>query len=122
MLPKPFAVALISLTAWAAPAVHAQDEPVQPRMHVVQPGETLTGLIRKLYPNSPLRENLLQDAVRASNPQAFMVSKPNILLAGASIKVPDHMALMEQQYKRFAPPAGDDASGEDPQRKWVRFP
>lgn len=122
MLFKPFAVVMTLLAAWAAPMAHAEGDPVPPRVHVVQSGETLSGLIRKLYPNSPLRESLLQDAVRMSNPQAFMSSKPHILLAGASIKVPDHAALMEQQYKRFAPASGDDASGEDPQRKWVRFP
>ena len=51
-----------------------------------------------------------------------MRSKPTILLAGASMKVPSHAALIEQQYKRFSVNGDEDASGDDPQRKWVRFP
>ena len=122
MLSKPSAVALTLLTLLGGIPAHAGDEAAAPKMLVVQPGETLSGLVRKLYPNSPLRETLLQDALRADNPDAFMRSKPTILLAGASMKVPSHAALMEQQYKRFSVNGDEDASGDDPQRKWVRFP
>ena len=48
--------------------------------------------------------------------------KAHVLLAGAMLKVPNHVAMLEQQYKLFSAPApGEDAS-EDPPRKWVRFP
>ena len=122
MLSKPFAVAVTLLTLLGGLPAQAAEEQGTQKMHVVQPGETLSGLVRKLYPNSPLRETLLQDALRADNPDAFMRSKPTILLAGASMKVPSHAALIEQQYKRFSVNGDEDASGDDPQRKWVRFP
>ena len=90
--------------------------------YVVKAGDTLDKVVRQAYPNSPLREQLLSDALKSTNPQAFLKGKPNVLLAGAMLKVPNHVAMLEQQYKLFSAPApGEDAS-EDSPRKWVRFP
>lgn len=114
------ALALVVCMA-SAPAL-AQDEPAPTQMYAVKSGDTLNGVVKKLYPNSPLREQLLSDALKSTNPQAFLKGKPNVLLAGAMLKVPNHVAMLEQQYKLFSAPApGEDAS-EDPPRKWVRFP
>jgi len=122
MMSQFFRTAFAGLVLSASLAVQAQDEPAPAQMYPVQSGDTLSRVVQKLYPNSPLREQLLSDAVKAANPHAFMKGKPNVLLAGAMLKVPNHVAMVEQQYKLVSAPApGEDAS-EDPPRKWVRFP
>ena len=66
MLSKPFAVAVTLLTLLGGLPAQAAEEQGTQKMHVVQPGETLSGLVRKLYPNSPLRETRMRSC--AANP------------------------------------------------------
>jgi Tfp pilus assembly protein FimV len=111
---------VLALSVPLGALAQAQETPGQ--VYVVKKGDTLNALVKRFYPNSPLRDQLLRDQLRAQNPSAFMKGKPTILLAGASLRVPNHLHLVEQQAAFVAAGGQAGVAGDDPPQKWVRFP
>lgn len=105
---------------------------------VVQRGQSLDALIRLHLAASPLRVELLRDAVRQLNPAAFAPGPGYRLLAGARLQMPSRE---EQLRLAFGPTArlggspgedgGANAAGHQgpmggpaaaARRGWVRYP
>jgi hypothetical protein len=102
--------------AWAQPAAEAASK----SGYVVKPGDTLDKVVRSAFPNSPLRPDLLRDEVARLNPAAFTKGSNKVLMAGASLQLPGHDALLS---KHLAKAAGGNAdTGVDARRQWVRYP
>jgi Tfp pilus assembly protein FimV len=110
-------------SASAAPAAPA------PLKYTVREGDTLDKVIRLNMGNSPLRIEILREAVIKQNPQAFSKGSNKVLLANAVITLPNHNELLQKQLmavlppaEPVAPPAATSSYAEDRRKSWVRYP
>jgi Tfp pilus assembly protein FimV len=99
--------------------------------YTVKPGDTLDKVIRQQMAGSPLRTDILRDALITQNPGAFAKGSPKILLSGAVLQLPDQEALMRKHLSAStsgaaAPVAAAEGAGADralaTRRHWVRYP
>ena len=96
--------------------------------YTVREGDTLDKIIRLHMGNSPLRIELLRDAVVKQNPHAFVKGSTKVLLAHAVITVPNHTELLQKQLGSAmpladpTPPAASNSMLEDRRKTWVRYP
>ena len=96
--------------------------------YTVREGDTLDKIIRLHMGNSPLRIELLRDAVVKQNPHAFVKGSTKVLLAHAVITVPNHTELLQKQLGSAmpladsTPPAASTSMMEDRRKTWVRYP
>ena len=96
--------------------------------YTVREGDTLDKIIRLHMGNSPLRIELLRDAVVKQNPHAFVKGSTKVLLAHAVITVPNHNELLQKQLGSAmpvaepTPPAASTSMAEDRRKTWVRYP
>jgi phage tail protein X len=97
-------------------------------VYVVKKGDTLLGLARSQYKGSPLRPEILRDAILAANPELGKLKGP-APRPGTRLVLPDHAQIMlnvvsnvvtPQDLSRLIPaPEVVDAGSR---RDWVRFP
>jgi len=96
--------------------------------YTVREGDTLDKIIRLHMGNSPLRIELLRDAVVKQNPHAFVKGSTKVLLAHAVITLPNHNELLQKQLGSAmpvadpTPPAASTSMAEDRRKTWVRYP
>ena len=96
--------------------------------YTVREGDTLDKIIRLHMGNSPLRIELLRDAVVKLNPHAFVKGSTKVLLANAVITLPNHTELLQKQLGSAlpvaepTPPAASTSMVEDRRKTWVRYP
>ena len=96
--------------------------------YTVREGDTLDKVIRLHMGNSPLRIEILRDAVVKQNPHAFVKGSTKVLLANAVITVPNHNELLQKQLGSAmpvadpTPPAASTSMAEDRRKTWVRYP
>ena len=96
--------------------------------YTVREGDTLDKVIRLHMGNSPLRIELLRDAVVQQNPHAFVKGSTKVLLAHAVITLPNHNELLQKQLGSAmpvadpTPPAASTSMAEDRRKTWVRYP
>ncbi len=96
--------------------------------YTVREGDTLDKIIRLHMGNSPLRIELLRDAVVKLNPHAFVKGSTKVLLAHAVITLPNHNELLQKQLGSAmpvadpTPPAASTSMAEDRRKTWVRYP
>jgi len=127
---------------WAEPALSADPAPAggnaaaqaatspgaAPVKYTVREGDTLDKIIRLHMGNSPLRIEILRDAVLKQNPHAFVKGSTKVLLANAVITVPNHNELLQKQLgsalpvAEASPPAASTSMVEDRRKTWVRYP
>ena len=127
---------------WAEPALSADPAPAvgnaaaqaatspgaAPVKYAVREGDTLDKIIRLHMGNSPLRIEILRDAVVKQNPHAFVKGSTKVLLANAVITVPNHNELLQKQLGSALPVADPALPGtstsmvEDRRKSWVRYP
>jgi Tfp pilus assembly protein FimV len=99
-----------------------------PVKYTVREGDTLDKIIRLHMGNSPLRIELLRDAVVQQNPHAFVKGSTKVLLAHAVITLPNHNELLQKQLGSAmpvanpTPPAASTSMAEDRRKTWVRYP
>ena len=99
-----------------------------PVKYTVREGDTLDKIIRLHMGNSPLRIEILRDAVVKQNPHAFVKGSTKVLLANAVITVPNHTELLQMQLgsapakAESAPPPTSTFMTEDRRKAWVRYP
>lgn len=62
----------------------------------VKAGDTLDRVIQKFYASTPLRTDVLREALVQNNPQAFVKGQPKTLLAGANLQLPDPAELIKK--------------------------
>ena len=98
--------------------------------YTVKAGDTLDKVMRQQFSGSPLRTDILRDALISQNPGAFAKGSPKMLMAGAVLQLPDQEALMRKHLSASSaaaatPVAADTASAERTvatRRNWVRYP
>ena len=57
-------------------------------MHLVEPGDSLSGIIKKYYKNTGLNMRIVELSIIEINKKAFVRNNPNYLYAGKKIKIP----------------------------------
>ena len=115
----------LSLQAQAAePSAKLATEPG--RSYVVARGDTLDRIIHKTMAQSPLRIELLREALAAANPQAIASVRNPRLKAGAVLLLPDHEALLRAAVLPLLPSVGmashPTPNDADNRKRWVRYP
>jgi hypothetical protein len=74
-----------------APSEPAKDmvAPAAMGQYKVKAGDTIDRVIQKFYASTPLRSDVLRNALVQNNPQAFVKGNPKSLLAGATLMLPE---------------------------------
>ena len=72
----------------------------------VKAGDTIDRILQKFYASTPLRPDVVRDALVQNNPQAFVKGNPKSLLAGANLMLPEPAELV----KKLMPVLVADAS------------
>jgi Tfp pilus assembly protein FimV len=110
--------------AGAAPATSAHVS----RVYVTVAGDTLDRVIRKTMADSPLKDDLLRQALIAANPKAFAAGRNSRLKPGTELKLPETHALLREillpllsptEVGSYFPPPPSTA---EERRRWVRYP
>ena len=63
-------------------------------MHLVEPGDSLSGIIKKYYKNTGLNMRIVELSIIEINKKAFVRNNPNYLYAGKKIKIPSINQIM----------------------------
>ena len=124
-------VASLGLTAiLTSAAVHAAESAA--KSYTVEPGDTLDKVIRKFYPGSPLKVEVLRSMITERNKAAFTKGESKVLMAGSVLSLPDQMeiasALLAPKGEKSADKGeykGENGLGTENanlHRTWVRFP
>ena len=96
--------------------------------YTTQKGDSLLSLARTQYKGSPLRLEVLRDAIAAANPELAQ-RKTSALRPGTKLVLPEHSWVMLQtmspylsakELAQWLPPS--EAADTTPKRDWVRFP
>lgn len=108
---------------------HSSAASPQPaRVYVTVAGDTLDRVIRKTMANSPLKDDLLRQAVIAANPKAFAAGRNSRLRVGTELKLPETNALLRDVLLPLLSPAEVGSYFPPPpttaeeRRRWVRYP
>lgn len=72
-------------------------------------GDTVDKVLQKFYANTPLRNEVLRDALAQNNPKAFVKGNAKNLIPGSALSLPDPLALA----RKIMVPA-DNAPGGEP--------
>ena len=125
---------LLATSAWAAspqavPAPAVQAQALAPAAtYTVAPGDTLDRVVQKTMGASPLKPELLKQALVQANPQAIPAGRNPRLKAGTVLQLPDHDALLRavvlplvQSVDSPPPQVGGMPVGEH-RKRWVRYP
>ena len=87
-------------SAPAKPAAKAPSAPVRdlsglPEMgnYITRKGDTVEKILQKFYPASPLRADVLRDALVQNNPTAFPKGSAKSLVIGSNLSLPDPLEL-----------------------------
>lgn len=95
---------------------------------------TLDGLMKEVYPNSPLHAAILNKALQAANPKLLNGKASQSISRGATLNIPNHTQLIVDTLAPYAPPVavasppseansyGSQSSDPSARRLWVRFP
>ena len=62
----------------------------------VKAGDTIDRILQKFYASTPLRQDVLREALVQNNPQAFVKGNPKSLLAGANLMLPEPAELVKK--------------------------
>jgi len=97
---------------------------------------SLDGLMKEVYPNSPLHASILNKALMEANPKLLNGKATQNIQRGATLNIPNHTQLVVQTLAPFAPPPpianssasteanqyGSQSSDPSSRRLWIRFP
>jgi len=102
---------------------------------------TLDGLMKEVYPNSPLNASILNKALVSANPKLLNGKTNQSIQRSATLNIPNHTQLIVETLSPYAPPPpappmafapppppaeanqnGSQSSDPSSRRLWVRFP
>lgn len=97
---------------------------------------TLDGLMKEVYPNSPLHASILSKALQTANSNLLNGKPSQSIKRGATLNIPNHTQLIVETLAPYAPPPpvvsaspsseenqyGSQSSDPSSRRFWVRFP
>ena len=94
------------------------------RIYTVKPGDTLDKIVRTQMADSPLRADLLKEALVSQNPGAFTKGSTKTLMTGASLQLPNQEAILRKHLGNAPLPSESTAASDASQarRHWVRYP
>ena len=96
-----------------------RSEEIKNGLYQVREGDSLDVLIRKIYRNSIIRKDILQQAFIRTNPHAFINGNPNRLLAGSQLRIPQANDLMKLIFNNPDTVKAYQSGGHS---SWVRYP
>ena len=64
-------------------------------MHMVEAGDSLSGIINKYYANTGLNKKIIEVSIIEINSKAFVKKNPHYLFAGKNIKIPSVNEIMQ---------------------------
>ena len=125
----------------AAPAKYVVGEPT----YTAKKSITLDGLMKEVYPNSPLHASILSKALVSANPKLLNGKTNQNIQRNATLNIPNQTQLIVQTLSPYAPPPppqapappiafapppppaeanqnGSQSSDPSSRRLWVRFP
>ena len=110
--PKAEKVAAREVTAVNLPAAKPAAQPARdlsglPEMlsYKTKAGDTLDKILSKIYPASPLRSELLRDAVMQNNPKAFPKGSAKSMVIGSTLSMPDQAYITQKLLSPTTAPA-----------------
>jgi len=86
-------------------------------VYIVKPGDTLSEIMSKHLGDTGFNEQVLQQVIVSSNKRAFRRGNPHWLMAGASLKMPTAIDVME-----YIAPGSAGSKRMASANDWVRFP
>ena len=111
------------------PAPAPESAAAQPGLsYVTVAGDTLDRIVKKAMADSPLKEELLRQALMQANPKVFTAGAKTRLKPGTTLALPDHQALLRQillpvldarEAGAYFPPP---PTSQEERRRWVRYP
>lgn len=96
-----------------------RSEEIQGGFYQVRSGDTLDVLIRRMYGDSAIRNDILRQAIIRANPNAFRNNNPNWMLAGATLRIPDADDVMALIFRDLDTVRARIRGGHP---NWVRYP
>jgi Tfp pilus assembly protein FimV len=116
----------------AAPANYVSGAPT----YTAKKAITLDGLMKEVYPSSPLQASILNKALVSANPKLLNGKTNQSIKRGATLNIPNHTQLVVETLAPYAPPPppmavapppdanqyGSQSSDPSSRRHWVRFP
>jgi len=126
-----------------APTMPASSKPSAPANYVTgaptysaKKSITLDGLMKEVYPGSPLHASILNKALVSANPKLLTGKTNQSIQRGATLNIPNHTQLIVETLAPYAPPPapmavaplpeanqyGSQSSDPSSRRLWVRFP
>ena len=85
-------------------------------LYRVKTGDTLNNIVKKIFPDSYIKYNILEQAFVNANPSSFRAGNPNFLYADQTLMLPEeeHIAqIIFTEQTRIDKPDREN---------WVRFP
>ena len=125
------------LIAWqTAHAATPSDAPPTAAAYTAKKTISLDGLMKEVYPNSPLHASILNKALMDANPKLLNGKANQNIQRGATLNIPNHSQLVVQTLAPFAPAPpianalaspeanqyGSQSSDPSSRRLWIRFP
>jgi hypothetical protein len=85
-------------------------------LYKVKTGDTLNNIVKKIFPNSYIKYNILEQAFVNANPRSFRAGNPNFLFADQTLMLPDEEHIAQIIFT-------ERTRNDKPDREnWVRFP
>lgn len=102
---------------------HEEHGEVKGKIYLVRSGDTLDRVIQKNMPNSPLKIELLREAIAHANPQVFTHPGSYHIRAGQVLQIPEMAQVVRSAVGPYLQNSENLAQNdEQARRRWVRYP
>ena len=92
------------------------EEYLETGFYIVKQGDTLDGIINKIYPSTAIKKNILREAFVIANPNSFRNQNPNFIFSGQRLLLPNEEDIGKIIFNENVRNLRSDRS------TWVRFP
>ena len=90
--------------------------------YMIRRGDSLDRIIARVLPQTPVRKNILRQAIISANPHAFKRKNPNWMYAGKRIKLPDSDDIHKVIFTQPSNKLDKAKAARDERKNWVHFP